>query len=131
MLVTRGRLPIIGRNREGFMFNRSRLRVAGALAFALSAVMLVGVAPASAEVIGACYGNCGDFEVYDNDTGMPGAKCTYGNSYPYKLLNINIRPPQMHGLATHPKYSKVEWRFRIQRKSTSGGKWRPILISSY
>jgi hypothetical protein len=99
------------------------------LIFSISALGIVA-APASAEVIvKACVGTCGYYEVYDNDTGMSGARCTYGNSYPYKLLNISARPPLMHGY--YSTKTKVEWRFKVQRKSVNGSKWLVYYTSSY
>jgi hypothetical protein len=111
------------------VFNRTGLRVALGLVFAMSALGAMA-APAAAEVVvKACVGNCGYYEVYDNSTGQPGAKCTYQNSYPYKLLNVNVRPPLMHG--DYSNKTKVGWRFLIQRKNINGNKWLVYYTSSY
>jgi len=105
------------------------LRIVLGVIFAVSAVSVMA-APAAAEVIvKACVGNCGSYQVSDNDTGMPGAKCTYQNSYPYKLLNMSVRPPLMHG--DYSTKTKVEWRFKVQRKNVNGSKWLVTYTSSY
>jgi hypothetical protein len=99
------------------------------LALALSTILLVGVAPASAAVIVVeCNGTCGYYEITDNDM-APGARCNYANSFPYKLLNISTRPPLMHG--NYLNNTKVGWKVRIQRKPINSGHWAPIFISNY
>jgi len=105
------------------------LRIVLGVIFAVSAVSVMA-APAAAEVIvKACVGNCGYYEVYDNSGSQQGAKCTYKSSYPYKLLNMSVRPPLMHG--DYPSKTKVEWRFKVQRKSVGGNKWLVYYTSSY
>ncbi len=100
-----------------------------ALVFALGALVVVGTAPVAAAVDMGCNGTCGYYEVYDNNTGMPGARCDYANSFPYKLKDISIRPPLMHGYQSDK--DPVAWAYRIQRKSVNGGKWRPYFDSGY
>ena len=68
-----------------------RLRLMIISVIALSAVFVVGVAPVGAAVDSGCGGRCGYYEV-DDSTSMPGAKCSYGTSYPYKLKWISVRP---------------------------------------
>lgn len=111
------------------MLNRTGFRVALGLMFAVSALGVMA-GPAAAEVIvKSCVGTCGYYEVYDNNTGQPGAKCTYANNNPYKLLNMNVRPPLMHG--NYSNKTKVEWRFKVQRRNVNGNKWLVYYTSSY
>ena len=111
------------------MSKGSTMRASLALVIALGALLVISIAPVAAEADMGCTGTCGYYEVYDNDTGTPGAKCTYANGYPYKLKEISIRPPLMHGYQSDK--DPVGWAFRIQRKSVNGGKWRPFFDSGY
>jgi hypothetical protein len=111
------------------MSKGSTVRTSLALVFALGALVVIGIAPVAAETDMGCVGTCGYYQVDDNDTGMPGARCTYANSYPYKLKEISIRPPLMHGYQADK--DPVGWAFRIQRKSVNGSKWRPVFDSTY
>ena len=108
--------------------NRAGARVSLALVFALGSLLVVGLAPVSAAQDFGCTGNCGYYEVQD-DMANPGARCTYGTSYPYKLKEISIRPPLMHG--DHPNKTPVAWAFRITRMPVGGGKWKNIFESGY
>jgi hypothetical protein len=110
------------------VFNRTALRIALGLIFAMSAASVIAAPAAGAVIVKACVGTCGSYEVGDSSTTY-GAKCTYGNSYPYKLLNVNVRPPLMHG--NYSTKTKVGWRFKIQRQPTGGGKWLVTYTSSY
>jgi len=113
---------------EGQVFNRAGRRTLLALAFAVSSLVVIGIAPVSAEVDYGCVGKCGEYQVYDSTT-MPGAKCTYGTSYPYKLREISVRPPIMHGWYSYK--TPVLWRFRIQRQPVGGGSWTNLFTSGY
>jgi hypothetical protein len=95
---------------------------------ALSAVFVVGVAPVGAAVDSGCTGRCGYYEV-DDSLAMPGAKCSYGTSFPYKLKWISVLPPLMHG--DYPGNTPVAWRFRIQRKPNSSGSFNNFFTSGY
>jgi len=108
------------------MFKRLRLTIVSVIA--LSAVFAVGVMPAAAAVDSGCSGKCGYYQVDDSMT-MPGAKCTYGTSYPYKLREISVRPPLMHGW--YANKTPVAWRFRIQRKPNSSGSFNNLFTSGY
>ncbi len=111
------------------MVNRAGARASLALALALGALLVVGLAPVSAAVDSGCTGTCGYYEVYDNNTGMPGAKCTYKNSYPYKLIDVSPRAPLMHGYQADK--DPVAWRFKVQRKNVNGGSWNTYFTSGY
>jgi hypothetical protein len=92
---------------------KPRLRILLALSVALMAVAAVS-APVSAETtLIACNGVCGDYEIYDSSPPPPyGANCKYETAS-VDLDWISVRPPQMHGLATYPKDSRVQWRIRV------------------
>ncbi len=110
------------------MVNLKRLRLTIVSAIALSAVFVIGATPVSAAVDSGCSGKCGYYEVYDTMS-MPGAKCTYGTSYPYKLKAISVRPPLMHGW--YSTKTPVAWRFRIQRGTNGGGAFHNLFTSGY
>jgi hypothetical protein len=108
------------------MFKRLRLTIVSVIA--LGAVFVVGVAPVGAAVDSGCSGRCGSYQV-DDSTSLPGAKCSYGTSFPYKLNWISVRPPLMHG--DYAAKTPVAWRFRIQRKPNSSGSFKNYFTSSY
>jgi hypothetical protein len=94
---------------------------AALLAVLTAGTCLVAAAPAAAEtVIVQCSGTCGYYEVHDSNS-EPGARCDYQNGGSFKLLDINVRPPLMHG--NYHATTKVGWSFRIQRQSNSLGPW--------
>lgn len=111
------------------MAHRSRFRMLLALTFAVSSLAVIA-APAAAETpLVPCNGTCGYYEVYDTGpAGQKGAVCGYeGNSR--DLDFISVRPPLMHG--NYSNKTKVEWRFKIRRASSSLGPFSTIHTSSY
>ena len=99
---------------------RPKLRVVLALGLALASAAAVS-APAAAETsLIPCNGVCGDYEIYDATAPPPfGANCKYEKAS-LDLDWISTRPPQMHGLATYPNNSKVQWRVTVLEDTGSG-----------
>lgn len=109
------------------MINRSRLRFALAITFAISAVgILAGPAAAETTLVN-CNGKCGSYQIRDG--GPPyGANCIY-EKVSYDLDSMSVRPPLMHGY--YPNKTPVRWRFKILHQSTNGGAWSLVYTSSY
>ena len=63
------------------MVNRAGARASLALAVALGALLIVGLAPVSAAQDFGCTGNCGYYQVYD-DMANPGARCYLRHELP-------------------------------------------------
>lgn len=113
------------------MMRKRRLRVLLALGMALSAVGSLAGSASAETVITPCTGTCGDYEVYDSPKPPPyGANCKY-ESGTFDLDWISARPPQMHGLVSYPKDSKVQWRMMVLHASGPAGKYATIHTSNW
>ena len=111
------------------MVNRTGLRIAIALAFAISAIGAFA-APAAAEtVLKDCTGTCGYYEYYDNEPPPSyGANCKYETAS-YDLDFMSGKPPSVHGPYSYK--TQVAWRIRILRSTNMGGSWSTIYTSGW
>lgn len=107
------------------------IRVALAVGLALLSALAAVQPAAAARILLDCTGDCADYELYDEMGSRHGANCLYETATPHELDKITVRPPQMHGLATAPNDSKVEWRFKIRRDPPGAGTLDVIHTSSW
>lgn len=102
------------------------------MAVAVAAALMAAQPVAAARILVDCTGDCADYELYDEQVGRRGANCLYEAANPGELNKITVRAPQMHGLATDPMTSRVEWRFKIRRNPPGGGNtFNTIFTSSW
>jgi hypothetical protein len=106
-----------------------RTRITIALASALLVGAVVATPAAGAIIIEGCSGTCGYWEVKDTGpTGPKGAVCGY-EKISYDLDFISVRPPLMHG--NYSNKSKVAWRYKVRRATTSGGSYSTFYTSTW
>jgi hypothetical protein len=127
-------LPLGGVSEGGHGMRSSSMRVIVAMALALATGILAAQPVAAARHLYTT-GDIGSFDEFnfrDYDDGPYGANCIYETGSSDDLERITVRAPiNVHGLATHPNWSKVEWRFKIRRNSPGPGTFQTIFTSSW
>jgi hypothetical protein len=102
-----------------------------AVGFALALMVSGSQSVVAYRILVDCTGTCAFYELYDEMDTKRGAHCLYEAANPGDLDVITVRPPQMHGLATAPAKSKVQWRFHIRRQAPGGSTFVAIHKSSW
>jgi hypothetical protein len=111
---------------EGVVIGKSP-RIVFVIAAAVLALAF-GVQPAlAATIISGPTGSTGDFDVFDTQLGLKGAKCVYEGSGDFELDKIKVRPPRVYGAYANKTW--VGWRFKILRRAVNVD-WHTVYTSS-
>jgi len=109
------------------MLGQAAQRIVLATLLVVSSLVVVTVAPASAEtVVVSCSGVCGSWQVQDSRHVL-GARCFYTSQGFGWLYRISVRPPVVYG--RYHISTTVRWRFVIEQTYSTG--WLHDYTSSY